>query len=53
MTSLISYYSGLIGLIFFFLIFTFIIFWSFRPSKKEIIESYKYIPFEEKSCDRE
>lgn len=38
--------AGMTGLLFFFSVFCGVVFWAFRPSKKEQIESYKLIPLE-------
>ncbi len=38
--------AGMTGLLFFFSVFCGIVYWAFRPSKKDIIEGHKYIPLE-------
>lgn len=46
MMDWISANAGLIGLLFFFSTFCGAVFWAFRPSKKQIIESHRFIPLE-------
>ena len=38
--------AGMSGLLFFFVVFLGIVFWAYRPSVRENIESYKHIPLE-------
>jgi cbb3-type cytochrome oxidase subunit 3 len=47
MMDYISANAGIIGLIFFVSVFALVTIWSFRPSVKKKIESYKYIPLGE------
>jgi cbb3-type cytochrome oxidase subunit 3 len=51
MIDFISDNAGVIGLIFFVIVFAIIAFWAFRPSAKKQIESYKYIPLSEEKND--
>ena len=51
MIDFISQNAGAIGLVFFVAVFSIIVFWAFRPSSKDVIESYKNIPLEEESHD--
>ncbi len=46
MMEWISDNAGMTGLLFFFSVFSGILYWAFRPSKKQEIESYKFIPLE-------
>ena len=47
MIDAISQHAGIIGLLFFFSVFTGIALWAFRPGNKNSIESHKYIPLSE------
>jgi len=49
MIDFIAAHAGMIGLLFFFSVFMGIAFWAFMPSRKKLIESYKYIPLAEES----
>lgn len=51
MLDFISRNAGMLGLLFFVIIFACIAFWALRPSNKEKIESYKHIPLKEESND--
>lgn len=51
MIDFISQNAGVIGLVFFVMVFAIIAFWAFRPGSKETIESYKNIPLREESHD--
>ena len=51
MMEIIAQHAGLIGLLFFFIVFVTIAFWALKPANKQRIESYKYIPLEEKKDD--
>ena len=42
---------GLIGLLFFFVIFIGIAIWAYHPKRKEEIEALKHIPLNEESHD--
>jgi len=39
--------AGMIGLLFFFIVFVFIILWALSPKNKKAIEAHKYIPLKE------
>ena len=52
MIDLLVQHAGMIGLLFFFSVFIFIVFWSFNPKKRTTIESYKYIPLTEDHNER-
>ncbi|MCI5050222.1 MAG: cbb3-type cytochrome c oxidase subunit 3 [Rickettsiales bacterium] len=43
---------GLVGLLFFFIIFVGIAVWAYHPKRKEKIESWKHIPLNEDEHDR-
>lgn len=47
MMGILHQHPGTIGLLFFFSVFIGIVFWAFRPGRKKLIESYKYIPLTE------
>ncbi|MGE0754322.1 MAG: cbb3-type cytochrome oxidase subunit 3 [Alphaproteobacteria bacterium] len=51
MIDFISQHAGVIGLLFFFSVFSGIAIWAFRPKNKQMIESYKYIPLSEETHD--
>ena len=51
MIDYINSNAGVIGLLFFFSVFVGVALWSFSPSRKEKIESYKYIPIVEDVYD--
>lgn len=44
--------AGMIGLLFFFSVFCGVAIWAFRPSFKNTVESYKYIPLAEDNHER-
>ena len=44
MMDYLAQHAGVIGLLFFFVVFCTIALWAFRPANKTTIESYKYIP---------
>jgi cbb3-type cytochrome oxidase subunit 3 len=44
---------GLIGLLFFFLVFVGIAWWTYQPKRKHSIEAYKNIPLHEDEHGRE
>jgi|TARA_B100001105_G_scaffold4697_1_gene3552 cbb3-type cytochrome oxidase subunit 3 len=51
MIDYINSNAGLIGLLFFFSVFIGVALWAFVPSRKDKIESYKYIPIVEDTDD--
>ncbi len=51
MIDYINSNAGVIGLLFFVCVFIGVALWSFSPSRKEQIESYKYIPIVEDDYD--
>lgn len=51
MMDMLASHAGVIGLLFFFFVFVGIALWAFRPGRKNVIESYKYIPLSEESHD--
>jgi cbb3-type cytochrome oxidase subunit 3 len=44
MIDFLAINAGMIGLLFFFIVFSGVAIWAFLPSQKEIIEKNKYIP---------
>lgn len=46
MMDFVSDNAGMIGLLFFFSTFCGVVFWAFRPSKKQDIENHRFIPLE-------
>lgn len=47
MLDLIAPHAGMIGLIFFVVVFSGIAFWVLSPSQKNTLESYKFLPLQE------
>lgn len=47
MIDFLAINAGMIGLIFFFIVFSGVVIWAFLPSQKEKIENLKYIPLTE------
>jgi len=47
MIDYVSTHAGLIGLIFFFVFFSAVVLWTFRPSAKDAYEKQGLIPLEE------
>lgn len=47
MIDYLSQHAGLVGLLFFFSVFVGIALWAFLPARKQLVESYKYIPLSE------
>ena len=43
--------AALIGLLFFFCVFVGIILWALQPQRKQVLESYKHIPFMDEADD--
>lgn len=40
-------HAGMIGLLFFFIVFVGVALWAFLPSQKQKLESYKFLPLQE------
>ncbi len=47
MIDYIAANAGLIGLLFFFIFFSLVVLWTFRPSAKKSYEDHALIPLEE------
>jgi cbb3-type cytochrome oxidase subunit 3 len=47
MIDFLAINAGMIGLLFFFIVFSGVAVWAFLPSQKEKIENHKYIPLTE------
>lgn len=47
MISFLGNNAGLIGLLFFFIVFVGVALWAFLPSQKQKLESYKFLPLQE------
>ena len=47
MIDFLAINAGMIGLLFFFIVFSGVALWVFLPSQKELIENHKYIPLAE------
>ena len=44
MIDWIAEHSGMMGLLFFFLVFSLIALWAYSPRNKETLEDHKFIP---------
>ncbi len=47
MINFLSLNAGMIGLLFFFIVFVGVALWAFLPSQKHKLESYKFLPLQE------
>jgi cbb3-type cytochrome oxidase subunit 3 len=47
MIDFLTHYAGMVGLIFFVSVFIGVVIWALLPQQKQLLESYRFLPFQE------